>query len=127
MKRFTVFVLLMSVLIIPVSTDAVEIVDFQVMKTVDLLDLCTASPEDALYEQAINFCHGYLIGAFHYYVASTIGPGDEQSICFPVPKPTRNEAVGMFVDWATENSQFHNELPVETEFRFLNETWPCNK
>ena len=72
MKHFTVFLLLMFVLIMPASTDAVEIVDFQVMKTADLLDLCTASPEDDLYEQAINFCHGYLIGAFHYYAASTI-------------------------------------------------------
>ena len=127
MKQFTFFLLLMFVLIIPVSTDAVEIADFQVMKTADLLDLCAASPGDDLYEQAINFCHGYLIGAFHYYVASTLGPDGKQNICFPVPKPTRNEAVGMFVKWAQDNPQYNNELPVETEFRFLHETWPCDK
>lgn len=127
MKHYTILSFLMIALILPISAQAVEIVDFEVLRTEDLLDLCTASPEDDLYQQAINFCHGYLIGAFHYYVSSTIGPGNKLEICFPVPKPSRNEAVGMFVNWVKENPQYHNELPVETEFRFLYETWPCDK
>lgn len=127
MKNHTILFLLLLALSIPVSTQAAEIADFQVLKTADLMDLCTASAEDELYQQAINFCHGYLIGAFHYYVASNLGPGGKQEICFPVPKPTRNEAVGMFVEWVKENPQYNNEIPVETEFRFLHETWPCEK
>lgn len=124
-QQIALFVLVIA-LIMPVATEATEVVDFQVLKTSDLLDLCTTPPEDDLYQQAINFCHGYLIGAFHYYAASTIGPGYKQEICFPVPKPTRNETVGRFVKWAQDNPQYNNEIPVETEFRFLHETWPCD-
>src|SRR5262249_6862902 len=31
----------------------------------DLLNLCTVSTEDARYKEALHFCHGYLVGAFH--------------------------------------------------------------
>lgn len=31
----------------------------------------------------------------------------------------------MFVDWAQANPKYMQELPVEAEFRFLIETWPC--
>jgi hypothetical protein len=127
MKPYAIFLFFIIILNAPVFSEAANVVDFQVLKTSDLLDLCTTSPADDLYQEAIHFCHGYLIGAFHYYVASTIGPGGEQEICFPVPKPTRNEAVSMFVNWVKDNPQYHNELPVETEFRFLHETWPCVK
>jgi hypothetical protein len=43
--------------------------DFEVQTTQNLVNLCTASPDDPLYHQAINFCHGYLVGAYHYYQA----------------------------------------------------------
>ena len=33
----------------------------------------------------------------------------------------------MFVEWAKAHPQYMNELPVETEFRFLMEKWPCKK
>ena len=31
----------------------------------------------------------------------------------------------MFIDWAKAHPQYMDESPVETEFRFLMETWPC--
>jgi hypothetical protein len=32
----------------------------------------------------------------------------------------------MFIEWAKAHPEYLNEPPVETEFRFLIETWPCN-
>lgn len=33
----------------------------------------------------------------------------------------------MFVKWAKARPQYMDQLPVETEFMFLIETWPCKK
>jgi Rap1a immunity proteins len=51
--------------------------------------------------------------------------GRKRLVCFPNPAPSRNEAVAEFVQWAKARPQHMNELPVETEFRFLMEKWPC--
>jgi hypothetical protein len=101
--------------------------DFQVKTTADLIDLCTVSPDHPLYPHAVNFCHGYLVGAFHYYLASTAGPNSSPLVCFPESRPTRNEMVDMFVTWTKGHPEHWGELPVETEFRFLMEKWPCSK
>lgn len=127
MKRFAICLALVVFMAIPFTTLAVETVDFEVQTTKNLLNLCTASPEDNLYAEAINFCHGYLIGAYHYHAASKKGPNALSLVCVPEPEPSRNETIDMFVKWAKANPQHHNELPVETEFRFLMETWPCPK
>jgi hypothetical protein len=99
--------------------------DFKVKTTQNLINLCTASADDPMREQAIHFCHGYLVGAYAYYEAEFSGPDTKPSICLPNPKPSRNEAIGMFVDWAKAHPQYMNEKPVDTEFRFLMEKWPC--
>lgn len=101
--------------------------DFEVQTTQNLMNLCTASPDDPLYQQAINFCHGYLIGAYHYYEAEASGPKATRSICPPDPRPSRNASIAMFIEWAKSHPQHMSELPVETEFRFLIEKWPCNR
>jgi hypothetical protein len=58
--------LLVIVFFLPVIAGAVSEKDFEVQSTENIINLCTASPDDPLYHQAINFCHGYLVGAFHY-------------------------------------------------------------
>jgi hypothetical protein len=105
---------------------AVDETDFEVKTTEDLITLCTASPDDPLHAQAVNFCHGYLVGAYHYYEAVAAGPEGIQLVCPPDPAPSRNETIASFIDWARAHPQYWNEPPVETEFRFLIETWPCN-
>ncbi|MGR8980818.1 MAG: Rap1a/Tai family immunity protein [Gammaproteobacteria bacterium] len=101
--------------------------DFVALKTQNIINLCTASPQDIHYREAIHFCQGYLVGAFHYYAAESANKPELQMVCYPNPRPSRNVAVGMFVAWAKKHPEFMNELPVETEFRFLTETWPCKK
>ena len=107
---------------------AITAENFQVRTTQDLLDLCTVSASDPLAQQAIHFCHGYLVGAYHYHVAESAGPdGAKRLVCFPTSGVTRNEAVAMFVEWVKARPQHLKEAPVETEFRFLVEKWPCKK
>ena len=35
--------------------------------------------------------------------------------------------IAMFVQWVKDHPQYWNVVPVETEFRFLTEIWPCER
>ncbi len=125
MRRKTIILLLITVFLVPVIAGAVSEKDFEVQATENIVNLCTASPDDPLYHQAINFCHGYLVGAYHYYEAESSGPNGIKFVCPPDPRPSRNDMIGMFIEWAKAHPQYLEETPVETEFRFLMEKWPC--
>ena len=119
--------LLLAAALIPGIAAAVIEEDFKAKTTQNLINLCTATENDPKHKEAIHFCHGYLVGAFHFYRAEHEGPEGTPLVCFPDPKPTRNEAIEMFVDWSQQHSEYMAELPVETEFRFLTEKWPCEQ
>jgi len=125
MTSRTIGFLLAVLLMLPAVASAVSEKDFKVQTTRNLINLCTAAQDDPLYREAINFCHGYLVGAFHYDQALTAGPKEPKLVCLPNPQPSRNDAIKMFVEWAKKHPQYMKELPVETEFRFLVEKWPC--
>lgn len=103
--------------------------DFEVKTTRNLINLCAVSADDPRAKEAIQMCQGYLVGAFQYYLATETGQAKDSMrlVCIPNPAPTRNEAVAMFVEWAKARPQYMNEVPVDTEFRFLSEKWPCKK
>ena len=125
MRQRTIILLLIIVFLVPGLAGAVSEKDFEVQTTQNIINLCTVAPDDPLYQQAINFCHGYLEGAYHYYEAVSSGPKGIKFVCPPDPRPSRNEAIGMFIEWAKAHPQYLKETPVETEFRFLMEKWPC--
>ena len=125
MKRKTMSLLFLMLFLLPVIAGAASEKDFEVQTTENLINLCTAAPADPLYHQAINFCHGFLVGAYRYYEAAGSGPAGLRLVCLPDPRPSRNEAFTRFVDWAKAHPQYLKERPVETEFRFLMETYPC--
>ena len=125
MAQKSIVLLVVIVFLLPGFAGAVSKKDFEAQTTENIINLCTASPGDPLYHQAINFCHGYLVGAYHYYKAEASGPKGIKLVCPPDPEPSRNEAIGMFIEWAKSHPQHWSERPVETEFRFLMETWPC--
>jgi hypothetical protein len=125
MNRKLLRLLCMATLLVPALTGAVTEEDFLAKTTQNLLNLCTASADDPRSREAIHFCHGYLVGAFHYHMAANTGEGKQPLVCLPTPSPSRNEAINMFIDWAQVHPQYMDESPVETEFRFLTEKWPC--
>ena len=126
MKSKAMILTLAALLMLPALVGAaVSEKYFEAKTTQDLIDLCTASATDPLYNHAVNFCHGYLVGAFQYYAAAAAGPDGVKLVCMPETPPTRNEAIKMFIEWAKAHPQYMQEKPVDTEFRFLMETWPC--
>ena len=125
MRRKTISLLFVLVFLLPVIAGAVSEKDFEGQTTENIINLCTTPPDDPLYHQAINFCHGYLVGAYHYYEAVSSGPKGIRFVCVPDPRPSRNEIIDMFIKWARAHPQYRGEAAVETEFRFLMQKWPC--
>ena len=125
MRRKTIILLLTVGILMPGLAGAVNEKDFEVQTTENIINLCTAASDDPLYHQAINFCHGFLVGAYRYYEAAGSGPGGLKLVCLPDPRPSRNETIDMFIEWAKAHPQHWSEPPVESEFRFLMEKWPC--
>ena len=73
MKVISIGLLLAMFCFFPCVAGAVSEEDFEVKTTENLVNLCTAAADDPLYSHAINFCHGYLVGAVHYHEATTSG------------------------------------------------------
>jgi Rap1a immunity proteins len=101
--------------------------EFLVRTTQDYVGICSTSPNDPLYAAAIGFCHGYAVGAYHYYLAEVAGPKGAPFVCPPERPPSRAEILPMFVTWAQANPQYMGERPVDSLFRFLSEKWPCRR
>jgi hypothetical protein len=125
MTRKSIILLLVIVFSLPGFAVAVEELDFEVETTENLINLCTAPVDDPLHNHAINFCHGYIAGAYHFYEAMSSGPKGIQLVCFSDPSPSRNDAIAMFIEWVKARPQYLSDKAVETQFRFLIEKWPC--
>jgi hypothetical protein len=112
--RRNLFALVLVASLAPLCAEAVESDIFRVRSTTDLVEICAVPPDDAMHAAAIGFCHGYGVGAFHYYEASVSGPEGKPFVCLPDPSPPRTEALQMFLSWARENPQYMGEPAVET-------------
>ena len=99
--------------------------DFQVNTALELANLCRAAPDDPNYVAAIHFCEGFMVGAYRYHLATLDGPSTRKVICLPDQTPSRDEAVLKFVAWLDEHPQYRSDDPVEAQFKWLAETWPC--
>jgi hypothetical protein len=104
---------------------AVTLDDFQVQTAKQLADLCRANPQDSDAIAAVQFCQGFITGAYHYHVASVAGPATKSVICFKDNQPSRGAAAAAFVTWLDAHPQYMNEDAVEAQFKWLTETWPC--
>src|SRR5882724_334668 len=127
LSRTLILLLFGAALAVPSVAGAVTEGDFEVKTTRSLLNLCTVSADDARYKEALHFCHGFLVGAYQYYLATLAGPNAKPLVCPSDPPPTRNASIAAFIRWAQAHPQYMNEAPVESEFRFLTETWPCKR
>ena len=125
-RKWLRFIMMLGILLPGLASAAVTEEDFVVKTTRSLVNLCTASPQDPRYEEAINFCQGYMVGAYHYSIAEHSKDPKNLFVCLPDPKPSRNEVVALFVAWAKAHPQYMTDMPVESQFRFMSEKWPCN-
>jgi Rap1a immunity proteins len=126
--RRNLFALILIMSMVPIYASAATSDHFRVRSTADLVEICSTPANDSLYPAAISFCHGYAVGAYHYYQATVSGPEGKPFVCLPpAPPPTRTEGLQMFVAWARENPQHMGEPAVEALFRWLAAKWPCRK
>lgn len=127
MARTLLLLVIMAGLATPALAGTVSDQDFKATTTQNLINLCAASKDDPLYREAHNFCQGYLVGAYHYHMAANEGPEGKQIVCFPDPPPSRVHTISMFIEWVKAHPEHLGERPVETQFRFLVNQWPCKR
>lgn len=107
------------------EAQAVSEQQFVVHNTQDIVDICTTPAADPLYTAAVNFCQGYLMGAYHYQEALYMGTGIKPVVCLPDPRPTRNEGIAKYIEWARAHPEYAQDRAVDSFSKFLAETWPC--
>ncbi|MDZ7698961.1 MAG: Rap1a/Tai family immunity protein [Deltaproteobacteria bacterium] len=127
MKRKWLGVGFVLVFLLPALAGAVEKGDFAVDTTADLMVLCTAPKGDLFHKEAVHFCIGFLTGAYHYHMVANSGPDGNPLVSLPDPPPKRSKVMSDFVEWVNRHPQYKDEEPVDTWFRFLVETYPCER
>jgi hypothetical protein len=98
---------------------------FELRYAEDLVRACSVPPKHTLYRNATGFCHGVLTGAYRYYDATV--KAENRFVCTPTPVPTRTKVMNDFVTWARSHPQYMKDPPIDTLFRYLEETFPCSK
>jgi hypothetical protein len=113
------------VLILTGSAVAADSSSFQLRDASDLVRVCRVDPNDPYLTNALGFCHGVLVGAFHYY--ASVVKGADRFVCAPNPPTTRTRVMNDFVVWADAHPAYMKDPAVDTLFRYLEETYPCKK
>jgi hypothetical protein len=98
---------------------------FTVPTTSALADLCAdTSPSDPMMTAAQNFCHGYMVGAYHVLLQVNAARR-KPAFCVPTPPPTRSQAIAAFVQWVRANPGQAGQPPADGVFAFLMQRFPC--
>ena len=111
MRGKWMILVLVVLLCAPGWAGAVTEDDFYLDDTGDLVALCTAPDSDPLQGEAVSFCLGYLVGAYHYHVAENAGPEGSTMVCPPNPRPPRAQVAKMFMDWVKKHPEYMDEKP----------------
>lgn len=101
--------------------------NFYVKTTRDLVALCSTPADDPLRTAAINFCEGFLVGAYQYHMLSVKTEGRAPLVCPPDPPPSRDESVVRFIQWSKAHDAVLETHPVAGLFEFLAQTFPCRR
>jgi hypothetical protein len=98
---------------------------FELRDAEALVKACSVPLKHTLYANATGFCHGVLTGAYRYYQATVTA--ENRFVCTPTPVPTREQVMNGFVAWGKSHPQYMKDPPIDTLFRYLEETFPCKK
>lgn len=102
--------------------------NFRGGRTGDLAALCGTPVADPMHTAAVNWCHGFLVGAGQYHRSvAEAARVHQQLFCLPTPEPTLEQARVAFVAWARAHPEHATERAVDGLTRFATETWPCPK
>jgi hypothetical protein len=118
-----VAVLIVLFLAAPVLADVSE--EYRVRNAGDLMSLCSRDQSAPDYVAAQNFCHGFTVGAYAYYMGVAAAEPDLKIVCVKEPYPERKKVIADFVAWSKNNPSFMKDSAVDTFFRFLAGVFPC--
>ena len=99
--------------------------NFGANTTGDLVELCTATPDNPIGTAAINFCEGFAQGAVLVEMQNQAAFRGPKLFCMPNPPPSRNQALNDFVNWAGSAPDRLAQSSTDGLFRFLSERYPC--
>lgn len=99
--------------------------NFDARSTGDLVELCSATPDNGLGTAAVNFCEGYFQGAVTVETLNMVAFRGPKLFCLPDPPPTRAATMSEFVSWARAAPDRLTLSPTDGVFRFLRERYPC--
>jgi len=99
--------------------------EYKVRNAGDLVSLCSRDLSAEDYVAAQNFCHGFAVGAFAYYLGVAEADPDLKIVCIKEPYPERKKVIADFVAWSKANQSFMKDAAVDTFFRFMAGAFPC--
>jgi hypothetical protein len=103
---------------------AVEVDNFNLESTQDLVALCSVRSDEPLYAEALQFCYGYMAGVAQLHRALVHDNLLEPVAC-PEHEVTREALVQVVLDWVRANLDVAGELPAESVKRAAAAAWPC--
>lgn len=106
---------------------AVTEANFGAETTADLVALCAADKMEPMGTAALNFCHGYVVGAVRVAQAQAVASRGTKLFCLPEPTPNRDQAIGEFVKWAQADAKAMAMRPYDAMFAYLGAKYPCSK
>jgi hypothetical protein len=117
----------LCIVALPATSDAgVTQEAFQARSTRDLVELCSATPDDPMSTAALNFCHGFGVGVNRVWQEVEMNH-KTHLYCLPNPLPTRNESLAGFVQWAKTNPDQLAQPPQDGFLAFLSSQYPCTR
>ena len=120
------YLIALSALVLSTQSVAATAQQRHVESTADLVELCSISADDPMYDAAMGFCLGYIDAAMDYHAALTAGPKNDPIAC-PKTSVTREEVVVVLMEWSKRNTEHLNsEAPVVGVMRASAEKWPCS-
>ena len=99
---------------------------FLLKSTGDLVELCTAAPNDPLRTAALNFCQGFGVGVYRVLEEIQRARGTRM-FCTPSQMPTRDQAFASFIQWARANPGQLSQPPQDGLVAFLSSQYPCRR
>jgi hypothetical protein len=111
---------------LPVTGNAAVTEDtFQLRTTSDLVELCSTAPSDPMGTAALNFCHGFALGVYRVLAEENAASRMGRLFCVPEPMPSRNQAIGDFVQWAKATPTVMSQDPADGMASYLASKYPC--
>ena len=109
------------------SVSAATPSDFEVKNVTDLVAVCDTPASAPNYREAIHFCHGYVVGAYHYYEGLAASPAYQPLFCPDSTQQPREQFIREFIAWTKSHPEYNNDRAITILFKYMIDKWPCTR